>query len=326
MNWIKENKFLAGFNAALIIAAGALVYLLYSAYGSYADVTDQYTQQANELHRLQSLTPYPDEANLVKYRAERDDLIDATGTLASTLSQMVLPVEEMTPSAFQDRLRDTLSAVVARAGQTGVKLPDRFSMDFEKYQSEPPPAAAAGPLGRQLAALQIVMNILIDDHVDSVTSLERTPLAQEGGGAAGGGARTERGGGRFGGRGGGGAGGAAGGGNLVEKIPFEIRFTGNQPSFQKVLNDLAASSKQFFITRTLVVQNTDPKPVSKNVNIQIAPVQVQAVPAAAAPGAPGSPEASGESRLTFIVGTEKLNVAMRIDMVAFNPPEKSTRK
>ena len=37
--------------------------------------------------------------------------------------------------------------------------------------------------------------------------------------------------------------------------PFEIRFVANQPAFQKVLNDFAASSKQFFITRTLIIEN-----------------------------------------------------------------------
>ena len=46
-----------------------------------------------------------------------------------------------------------------------------------------------------------------------------------------------------------------------------------------------------------------------------------------APGALSSSGTSGgTSYLTFIVGTEKLNVAMQIDIVAFNPPEKSARR
>lgn len=147
MNWIAENKFLSGFIAVLIVGGGVLGYLLYSAWDSYADVTDQYTEQANALHQLQTRIPYPDQANLVKYRAERDDLIDATHSLAANLSQLVLPIQEMTPSAFQDRLRDTLSAVVAEAGQNSVILPQHFSMDFEKYQTSPPAVEAAGPLG-----------------------------------------------------------------------------------------------------------------------------------------------------------------------------------
>jgi hypothetical protein len=311
MNWVKENKFLSGFIAVMVLGAGVLGYLLYTAWGAYSDVTDQYTEQANALHQLQIRVPYPDKTNLTKYQAERDDLIDATHSLASSLAQFVLPTPEMTPSAFQDRLRDTLSAVISEAQQTGVKLPEDFTMDFKKYQTSPPPTEAAGPLGRQLAGLKLVMDILIQEHVDSVLSLDRTPLPQEGAGGAHGK----------------GIGQSAGGG-LVEKIPFEIRFTANQPAFQKVLNDLAASSKQFFITRTLLVQNSDPKPVAK----ELAPAPA---PAAAQPGAPGATvaadvagaaDASGGSYLKFIVGTEKLDVAMRIDMVSFNPPEKAIRK
>jgi hypothetical protein len=310
MNWVNENKFLAG--------SAVLGYLLYSAWGSYSDVTDQYNELANALHQLQVRVPYPDQANLTKYKAERDDLIDATHDLAARLSGLVLPVVEMTPSAFQDRLRDTVSAVVTEAQETNVQLPQHFSMDFEKYQTSPPAPEAAGPLGRQLAALKIVMDILIHERVDSVLSLDRVPLPQEGGGA-----HLEHGGGKF------GHGGeeSSGGGALVEKFPFELRFTANQPAFQKVLNDLAASGSQFFITRTLLIENTDPKPVAKEPAGAPAPPPPQPFAAGAATdtsGAPGGP--AGGAYLKFIVGTEKLDVAMRVDMVAFNAPEKSARK
>jgi hypothetical protein len=226
---------------------------------------------------------------------------------------MVLPVEELTPSGFQDRLRATVSSIVSTAGRTGVKLPENFSIDFDKYQKQPPPAAAAGPLGRQLAALEIVMNFLLAEHVDSVTSLQRSPLPQE----SGGGARTAHG---------------AASVNLVEKVPFEIRFTANQPSFQRVLNDFAASSKQFFITRTLVIENTDPKAVAKTVSAPAAaPTPGQFGMPTPAPGQFGAPPppaegAGGSNYLSYIVGTEKLDVAMEVDILAFNPPAKSVRK
>jgi len=320
MNWIRENKFLTGFIAILVIGAGVLGYLLYTAWGTYAEVTDQYTQAANDLHQLQIRVPYPDRENLAKYGAEREDLVAATGTLAASLSQMVLPVEELTPSAFQDRLRDTVSAVVAKAGQTGVKLPDKFALSFDKYETQPPAAAAAGPLGRQLAALQIAVNILLDEHVDSILSFQRTTLPQEGGGEGGGG-RSGRGGGAgggFGPRGGSGNGGG-GGSREVDKAPVDIRFTANQLAFQKVLNDFAASNKQFFITRTLVVENTDPKPITKGTE-SLPGAPAGAAPGAAQPGAPGT-SGTGGDHLKFIVGTEKLNVAMRVDMVTFNVPE-----
>jgi hypothetical protein len=316
MNWVRENKFLTGFIVVVVLGAGALGYLLYSAYGTYSDVTDQYNTVAGQLHQLQSRVPYPDQPNLKKYKAEREQLREATHNLATTLSGMVLPVKEITPSAFQDQLRDTINTLTTKAGKMGVQLPKEFAYDFTNYQTQPPPAAAAGPLARQLEALDIVMNILLDDHIDSLTSLTRTKLTQEGGVV-----RQERGGGRFGNRSGGPGGGGNGErserGDLVEKVSFDIQFTAGQPAFQKVLDDIAASGKQFFITRTLVVSNSDPKPVAKA-------AETPAAAGAAAAAAASQPATTGTdasvSYLKFLVGTEKLNVAMRIDMVTFHPP------
>ena len=297
MSWIRENKFLTAFIAVMVIAGGGLGYLFYSAWGAYAEQSDIYKSKADALHALQTRVPYPSEENLAKYKAQQKDLVAATNSLAASLSTMVLPVEEVTAFAFQDRLRDAVNRIVARAAKAGVKLPAKFAFDMDKYQTQPPPAAAASPLGRQLAALEIAMDFLIDEHVDSVVSLKRYPLAQESAGGGGGG------GGGFGSRRGGG-----GGEDLVEKFPFDLHFIASQISFHKVVNDFATSSKQFFITRSLAITNTDPKPVEKSVEGQPSPA---ATPA----------QATGEGgRLKFIVGAEKVESVMHIEIVAFNPP------
>lgn len=108
---------------------------------------------------------------------------------------------------------------------------------------------------------------------------------------------------------------------------MDVQFTATQPALQKVLNDLAASDKQFFITRTLVVENSNPKPVSR-VSAEDAAAAAAAAGPGGAPGtAPGQPGTSGTEQaanyLKFIVGTEKLNVALRVESVWFNPPGKT---
>jgi hypothetical protein len=115
----------------------------------------------------------------------------------------------------------------------------------------------------------------------------------------------------------------------VEKYSFDVNFTSTQPAFQQVLNDFAACDKQFFITRTLVVENSNPKSISKADAAAATPT-----PAPTPDASAGQPAISGSDTTTdtsgsnntlrFLVGTEKVNVAMRIDMVTFNPPEGST--
>lgn len=325
MNWVRENKFLSGFIAVMVIGVGALGFLLYTSWSNYSEVTDTFNEQASALHTLQSRIPYPDDNNLAKYKAEENDYIDATHDLAATLSGMVLPVKDLTPAGFQDELRQTVSDVTADAAKAGVKLPDKFYMDFDKYETSPPPAEVAGAMGRQLAALKLAVEIVINEHVDSIDGLQRTPFPQEAGTPAngGGGHGGGFGGGGFGGGGFGGGGRRGGGeGGLVEKFPFDLRFTASQPVFQKVLNDFAASTTQFFITRALLVENTNPKPTVKGA------ATPTPTPATTGTDSSGTPDTSGTNSapsISYIVGEEKLNVDMRVDIVAFHPPASAVR-
>src|SRR4029434_3242903 len=64
MNWIKQNTFLAGFIAVMVIGVGALGYLLFSASSHYEEVRTDYAAKAKELNRLETLKPYPEAGNL----------------------------------------------------------------------------------------------------------------------------------------------------------------------------------------------------------------------------------------------------------------------
>src|SRR4029434_11207617 len=96
---------------------------------------------------------------------------------------------------FQDRLRESVNRVVAKANEAGVQLlasGAKFYMGFDLYQTEPPRPEAAPALGRQLKALEWVMMQLIDNRIISLNKLERTPLAEEGGRPGEGGAASPK--------------------------------------------------------------------------------------------------------------------------------------
>jgi len=310
----------------MVLVLGGLGYLVYSAWDNFSQVSDSFNAQASTLHQLQTRIPFPAQDNLEKYKGEYGDLLDATRNLATTLSTMSLPIEDMSPSGFQSRLVETASGLAADAAKAGVTLPPKFFLDFDKYQTTQPSPEAAGPLARQLGALKIAMDILVTEHVDSIDALSREPLSQEGaaGGGGGGGGFGARGGGGggFGARGGGGGGGrrgGGGGGSLVETYPFKVQFTASQPVFQAVLNDFASSKQQFFITRSLNVDNNKPKTISFDDTANAANATPTPAPATTGTDTGAAPA----SYLTFLVGTEKLVVTMQVEFVAFNPPDTS---
>lgn len=96
--------------------------------------------------------------------------------------------------------------------------------------------------------------------------------------------------------------------SLVTKYPFEISIVADQGRFRKMLNDIVSTTKQFYIVRLIQIKNQKDKSPSK---------------ASANPSAAATPAKEGNSRLSFIFGTEKLNVVLRFEMVDFGAsPEK----
>ena len=183
MNWVKENKFLAGLIGATVVGAGAFGYLLYSAKAHADEANQTFESQAAELNRLQHLPAYPDQENLAKLQAQRDEHVGMIDKLQKELAAVKEPTESLTPREFQDHLRDAVTKFTKDA-EGKMALPKTFYMGFDRYQSAPPTDEAAPLLGRQLKEVQAVLNTLLDARVAELKRFERDELPEEGGKAA----------------------------------------------------------------------------------------------------------------------------------------------
>ncbi|MDP9290947.1 MAG: Amuc_1100 family pilus-like protein [Verrucomicrobiota bacterium] len=307
MNWARENRFLAVFGGAVLVCLIALSVLLFLAHGRYAAVSEQYEAQSREFLRLENLAPYPSAENLAKLQEQKQAYLARIAALQARLAETEFPIEPMTPEQFQDRLRSTVSDITNRAEELHVKLPPKFYLGFDRYQTEPPRGEAAAPLGRQLKAIELVINTLIESRSDALLSIKRTPLPEEGGAPARPTPARP------------GAPAAAPKSDLVARYPFDIGFVAEQSRFRKIFNEIVSTRRQFLIVRTFRIRNQSEKgPVRQAAPDAMAtPIPYATpMPQARAPGAQASPESRAEP-LKFIVGTEKLNIDMRIDMVDF---------
>src|SRR5207249_731807 len=89
-----------------------------------------------------------------------------------------------TPEQSQDKLRAAVSKVSEKATAAGVHLPANFYLGFDiptNYQTTLPKPDAAAPLGKQLDAIQFLVERAIEAKVDTLTGLSRSPLPEEGG-------------------------------------------------------------------------------------------------------------------------------------------------
>ena len=314
MNWVRNNRFLAGFLAVLLVVGGALTFLLITAQSHYAEVSDQYDTQVKELQRLQGLIPFPDNVNLAKYEEVRQDYQQKVTELQTKLASLDLPLDNppLTPLSFQDRLRKVVDDTVGKAQTAGVALPEGFYLGFEQYRGTPPDAAATALLGQQLTGIADLVNLIILQHPEKINSLKRGLLPQEVGASATP-APTQP-----------GRPAAPAAPPLVTKYPLDIGFTALPSSFRDTVNKVTAA-RELYVIRALQVKN----------QVDKGPPRVEGAtpgsPAAPAPGpVPGGVDANGVLNpplpdkgpppLRYVVGQERLDVLARIELASVLPP------
>ena len=303
MKWFQQNRafgtFLIGFGICALLA----VALLYWRWSAWSGARQAFDQVATERNRLENLNPFPSEANYRKLQDYVEKYKVTLDKFKETLKTEVVPEPPLAPNEFQSRLRLVTIATLDRARVDNVRLPDKFQLGFDEFTTTMPATAVASLLGQELSQVQKLMNILIDAKVDSVTSLRRARLPEEGGAspsptlslttgrriatAKPGGAPLP---------------------TLIERNSLDVTFKAAPSAARKVLNEIASSTGQFFIIRTLYVHNEKDKGPPREQMARPTPAESRQA-AGTQPGAAAA--------LNFIVGNEHLEVSATIEMLRF---------
>src|SRR5207302_3838520 len=177
MNWYRENRWLGNFLIAFAVTALLALWFLFRARSSFAEASVQFNEAAIERNRLEHLNPFPNEENFRKTQAALDNYGATLSKLREELKAQVLPVAPLAPNEFQSRLRQAIVATTEKARANRVKLPENFHLGFEEFTTTLPTTAAAPLLGQELAQIELLLGLVIDAHVDAITSIKRRPPA-----------------------------------------------------------------------------------------------------------------------------------------------------
>ena len=330
MTWVQNNRFLAVLFAVVLLGVAGLGYGIYSAYGRFDEVSQRYDTQAAELLRLQKLSPFPEAANRQRYEAVRKQCEEPLRTLQVQLANESPAPEKITATEFQNRLRDVVGSVTGLARQNNVALPEGFYLGFDPYRVTVPPAEAAPLLAMQLKSCEQVARTLISRRVERVTTFKRVPLREEGG-LTGGTAPTPAPAPTGNGRGHNPAASAASA--LVTFYPLQVDFHAPPVVFREVVDDLL-KAQPLYVIRALRVKNERDKGPGRGAAALAngeeaaaapAPPVAAATPSAVPPGRSASvsaiePPLPDRATLRYIVGTERLDVQMRLELARFSAP------
>jgi hypothetical protein len=303
MNWFQQNRLLGmaliAFGICLLVAGS----LFYSARSKWSDARQAFDKAAAERSRLERLDPFPNDANYQKLKVHLENYGAALDKMKEELRKQVVPAPPLAPNEFQSRLRQATIATLNRAHANNVKIPDKFELGFDEFTTTMPKTAVAPLLGQELSQIQMLVNILLDAKVDSVTAFYRAPLPEERGvtptptpkptpvprqkTAVRGAKSTKL-----------AESVAIAPPALLERNVVDLTFKATPAAARKVLNDIVSSTGQFFIIRTLYVRNEKDKGPPREKTAEANP----------------SPAETG---LNFIVGNEHIEVSARIEMVRF---------
>ena len=310
MSAFKQNPFLIGFSAVMVLGVGALGYLAYSASDDHSKARSEYDDEAGELKRLQGLRPFPNEEHLKKFQAQRLELQGKVDAIQKELASKKIKIEDISPTGFQDKLRDAVARVTSKAPESNVALPEKFYMGFPIYQSEPPKAPAAPALYRELRAIEAVMNLILEVKNVKLDDLSRSELKEEKKPVPVDPKKKEK-------------SKDDEGRSIVEKDTFTLKFTTSQENFQRILNGLASHKEQLFVPRYIVVANEKQDAPPKVALVPAAPLPTGTLPensanpptnpAATPPPADAAPAAG--PRLEYIFGKETVTVTMEVDLI-----------
>ena len=307
MNWFQQNRWLGTFLILFGICTLGAGIVLFMARSNWNNTKGQFDAAAAELHRLQRLDPFPSDANYLKLKVHLENYSAALDKFKEELKTQMAPAPPLAPNEFQSRLRQATIVTLQRARANDVKFPDNFRLGFDEFATALPKTEAAPLLGQELSQIQMLINVLVDAKVDSVTSLHRMPLPEEHGisptptatptaGRRSSSARGPK-----------PAGPGAGPPRLLERNLVDLTFKAAPAVARKVLNQISSSSGQFYIIRTLYVRNEKDKGPPREKTAEPAPSASE----------PSAPNQSANAPLNFIVGNEHIEVSARIEMLRF---------
>jgi hypothetical protein len=308
MKWFQQNRALGTIlliSGICFLLSAALLYWRWSVWSSAKQTFDQATAERS---RLQHLDPFPNDANYKKLQGYLERYSNALDKFKDELKVETAPSPPLAPNEFQSRLRQATLAAEERAHTNNVKLPNNFQLGFDEFARIMPGTAVAPLLGQELSQAQMLINILLDAKVESITSFHRHPLPNEHGasptpkptppGTRGRGtvatapAKLR----------------STPAPTLIERNVIDVSFKAAPGAARRVLNEITSSTGQFFIIRTLYVHNEKDKGPPRERGPSPTP------PSATQTGA-GQPGAAGA--LNFIVGNEHIEVTATIEMLRF---------
>jgi hypothetical protein len=320
MSWIQDNKFIAALGGGTLVGVALLAFLGVKGSGRYEAAMEKFVAASEEVSGMEKLPLYPKTANkdgkakaLAEYGRSVETLQKAFDPYRSK------PLGNITPQEFTTALLAANAEVRKAFEEVGTTVPEPFFLGFEGYKTTLAPAKNTGVLKYELSAITNIMLALAKSKPTALKNLYRPTLPEEEGQAFNPAPNA-----------------------VARTFPLEITFTGSENSARSFLSWLSSVENQMIVVRSLRVANEkkDPpkatdakfdKPVEEKPADAgggafsggfVLPGDEPAAAAEPAAQAPAAPKADSSRILAQVLGSEQIQVFLRLDVLEFLPAKK----
>lgn len=233
MNWIKQNKLLAGIAAVALLGSIALLWFAFASMGAAAKSVTSYKSSVNEIGRLQNANLFPNSQNLAAKEAAVRQLETETRALRTGLAEKYGTKSAEDPATFGQRVQKRFEELKAQWEAAGITVPENFFLGLDRYrQSVAANPDAVADLDAQLAAISSILSTAVKSGISGVDKFTRAFVVGEEGGPGKDAAKGP-----------------------LRRYSLELQCTGTEASIRALLNGLAATSEHFFAFRAVRLQN-----------------------------------------------------------------------
>lgn len=326
----QEKKFIGILAAASVLGAGGLYFVASDCVDRYTASKEQFDALSSEINQMQNLSLFPTPQNKQeKEKALASFKSDAEALTAKLIAKRPQSLENINPQAFTNLLVKTAQEVKKKYAAEGLQidgddadLPKGFYFGFENYVSTPAQGSATGILAYQLGAINEVHTLLAAAKPRKLLNFYREVLPEERGEEY-----------------------TPSATQPYRTLPFEISFSGPESCLRDLINGLQQSPQHLFVIRSMRIVNekqsppkasdanfeeerdaTSGEPESRNpVATFVLPEAGKSDAVEAAPAEQPSAIADNGRILKQVLGSEEVQVFLRIDLVLFAEPKPATR-
>lgn len=325
MSWIKDNKFIAALGGGTL--AGAILLFIAGFHGlnKYEKTKEEFEATSTEASGFEKLALYPKAENHDGKRKSLDDYRLAVGSIQAAFEPFrPKEIKNITPQEFTTLLLAANSEIRKAFEDGGTTVPEPFFVGFERYKTSLAPGNTTGILDYQLAAIKNLMLELAKAKPAALRNLYRPNLPEEDGQAFTPAATA-----------------------VARAFPLEITFIGHEESARQFLSAIAKPENHYAVVRSIRITNDkkDP-PRAADAKFDKSAEETPAAGAdasgggfgggfvlpgeetpAAAPEKPAPPAAAPKPAdsgriLSQVLGSEQVQVFVRLDILQFLPAKK----